>query len=183
MIYKNYNEKKAAQAAGLLLRNAGGEMDYYVLTKILYIAERESLRKWNKLMFGGNLVSMEHGPVHGSILDSARHKDSTSLYWVKHISVPQDNIIRLVDYSIEDDEMSNREIRLLNDLYEQFGNYSFKDMYKYVHEFPEHEDPGTTSIPINVEEILSQLGRSEEEIRSIEDHVHVMNQALSLSSK
>ena len=39
MINYNYNEKKATQAAGVLLKKVEGEMDYYLLTKILYIAE------------------------------------------------------------------------------------------------------------------------------------------------
>ena len=174
MIYYPYNEIKATQAAGVLLRKAGGEMDYYLLTKMLYIAERESLRKWNRVMFGGNLASMPHGPVHSSILDSARYKDTTTKYWMDNISKPEYYTIHLINKPLEDDELSEREVNLLTNIYEEFKDFDFDNMKKLTHAFPEYEDPGESSLPINIETILHIFKKTDNEIECIEANASLM---------
>jgi uncharacterized phage-associated protein len=182
MIHFDYNEKKATQAAVVLLKNAGGRIDYYLLTKMLYIAERESLKRWNRVMFGGKLASMEFGPAHSSILDSSKYKDMTTKYWMENIEKPSsDNVVIFKDTNIDDEELSQREINLLNDLYIKYRDFDFHDMKKLTHEFPEYENT-KSSIPISVDDILQKaFNRNTEVIEKIEANANLMNYIHSIA--
>lgn len=120
-------------------------------------------------MFGGNLSSMEYGPVHSSILDSARYKNTTTKYWMDNITRPEpDNNISLKNYNIEYDELSDREIKVITQLYEKYKDFDFNDMKNLTHTFPEYEDPGKSSLPINIETILHSCKKSNKEIKAVE---------------
>jgi uncharacterized phage-associated protein len=181
LIYYPYNEIKATQAAGVLLKKSGGRMDYYLLTKMLYIAERESLKKWIRAMFGGILASMPHGPVHSSILDSARYKDTTTKYWMDNISKPEYNVIHLLITTLDDNELSEREVKLLNKVYEDFKDFDFDDLKKLTHAFPEYENPGKSSLPINIDTILHKFKKTDGEIETIEANASLSRSMVSIS--
>lgn len=164
MIHSEYNSIKAAQSAGYLLKKAGGDMDYYVLTKILYLVERYSLLKWRFVMLGGSLASLDHGPIHSNVLDDARHRPCTSNYWIKHIAKPDDlnNIKLKKDTSIG--ELSKRELKLLDALFKEFGNYTFSQMKEYTHKLPEYTDPDNSSLPILHDDIMKKEKMTSDDI-------------------
>ena len=58
-----FDLKKAIEAATMLLSLAGGKMDLYIFVKCLYAAERESLRRFDRPMFGEASFAMKYGPV------------------------------------------------------------------------------------------------------------------------
>ncbi|HTH08426.1 MAG TPA: Panacea domain-containing protein, partial [Acidovorax sp.] len=58
-----FNERKAAQAAACLLHKAGGSLSVLKLMKLMYLAERRSLKKYGDTITGDAFVSMPHGPV------------------------------------------------------------------------------------------------------------------------
>ena len=64
-----FNEKRTAQAAAFMLHSAGGRLPLLKLMKLLYLAERESLRLFGEPISGDKLVSMPHGPVLSKTLD------------------------------------------------------------------------------------------------------------------
>ena len=57
------NERKVSQMAAYFLYKRGGRMSHLKLMKLLYLADRESLRLYGLSMTGDCLVSMPHGPV------------------------------------------------------------------------------------------------------------------------
>jgi uncharacterized phage-associated protein len=63
MIEFEYSEKKAMQLSALLLKMNGGRMNYTKLIKLLYIIEREAMRRWDSPVIGDQYVSMANGPV------------------------------------------------------------------------------------------------------------------------
>ena len=67
--YSLFNERKAAQAAAYLLCKAGGSLNVLKLVKLMYLAERESLRRYGETITGDALVSMRNGPVLSATLD------------------------------------------------------------------------------------------------------------------
>ncbi len=69
MLRFQFSCTKAAQAAAVLLKRAGGSMDKYIFIKMLYIADRESMGRWGEPITGDSAVSMEHGPVLSTIYD------------------------------------------------------------------------------------------------------------------
>lgn len=57
-----YDERKAADAAVYLLKQAAGAIHVPVLERLMYLAERESFRRHGLPLTGDSLVSFESGP-------------------------------------------------------------------------------------------------------------------------
>ena len=57
------NEKQLVEAAARLIAFEGGTINYTKLLKLLYIADRESLRRHHTSISGDAYVSMNAGPV------------------------------------------------------------------------------------------------------------------------
>ena len=58
-----FSERKVTEAAGYLLRLAGGQEFHMKLLKLLYIADRTALARWGFFLSEDSHVSMEYGPV------------------------------------------------------------------------------------------------------------------------
>jgi hypothetical protein len=69
-----FDERKAAQVAGRLISQGGGEMNYMALLKLLYLIDREALLRWGKTITGDKIVAMKHGPVLSRIFDLISQK-------------------------------------------------------------------------------------------------------------
>ena len=69
-----FDERKAAQVAGRLISQGGGEMNYMALLKLLYLIDREALLRWGKTVTGDKIVAMKHGPVLSRIFDLISQK-------------------------------------------------------------------------------------------------------------
>jgi uncharacterized phage-associated protein len=65
-----FNIEKAIQAVAALLHFHGSkEMSYLRMLKLLYIADRETLKETGRPITGDRIVAMEHGPVLSSVYD------------------------------------------------------------------------------------------------------------------
>src|SRR4051812_27718977 len=64
-----FREDKTTQAAALLLKWAGGRMNYMKLIKLLYLADRTALLRWGRPITFARPISMRHGPVLSEVLD------------------------------------------------------------------------------------------------------------------
>src|SRR5437773_97003 len=58
-----FDELKAAQVAAFFLFKSAGQINVLKLTKLMYLAERESYKRYGEPLTGDRLVSMDHGPV------------------------------------------------------------------------------------------------------------------------
>ncbi|MDO9123287.1 MAG: DUF4065 domain-containing protein, partial [Deltaproteobacteria bacterium] len=68
------------------------------------------------------------------------------------------------------DELSEREINLLEQIYQEYKDKDWKEMIDICHKCcPEWEHPGDTSIPIRIEDILKELKKTEREIELIDE--------------
>lgn len=163
-----FQGRKATEAAGILLELAGGGMGRLRLIKLLYIAEREALRRWGRPICGGHYVSMTHGPVLSEVLDlvsqSAWHGSVAT--WNEHIAPGEHPNVVLIK-RIEPAALSEAEVELLNEIHLQFRAMTDGDIWRYVHDprnIPEYEDPNGTSTPINMPTMLTALGLSAAQI-------------------
>ena len=66
-----FNERKTTQMAAYFISHEGGEISKLKLIKLLYLAERESLRQHGRVMTGDRFVAMPYGPVLSMTLDLA----------------------------------------------------------------------------------------------------------------
>ena len=63
MLLPAYDLCKAAQAAAFFAIKSGGVINVLKLSKLMYLAERESMRRYDEPMFFDGLASMPDGPV------------------------------------------------------------------------------------------------------------------------
>ncbi|EPH0069710.1 Panacea domain-containing protein [Acinetobacter baumannii] len=163
-----FDEKKLTQAAAFFLFKANGHLPILKLMKLLYISERESFRKFHRPFIGDSLVSMKHGPVlsitYNVMNGAVRHQE----FWNEWISDRSNNEVALRDKSMirsEDDllELSDNDISLLNNVWQQFGHLSRWDLVDWTHTHcPEWIDPGASSTPIRYDDLFSALGFNQE---------------------
>src|SRR5713226_8143279 len=72
----NFNERKATAAAALLLDREGGSMDYMRLIKLLYLAEREGLKRLGHALVGDTYYALDQGPIASRVLDLCKNPSS-----------------------------------------------------------------------------------------------------------
>lgn len=167
-----FNELKSAQAASLLISLHGGKINYMVLIKLLYLADRQTLLEHGFTITGDSFVSMPRGPVLSRILDlinMGKHKEITP--WFRYVSEPKDYEVKLAEHSpSKRDELSKYEIRILNEIYTKYGSMDKWGLVELMHTLPEWEDPRGSSIPIDPQNILRLEGVSPEKIERFISH-------------
>lgn len=165
-----FDERKAAQAAALLLKLNGGEMKYMKLIKLLYLADREALLTTGRPITGDRFVAMQKGPVLSRLYDLINEEPKSSESpWYDYVSEPQIYSVRLQKAEPDLDELSRFEMGLLARLFEKYKNMDQFDLADLTHVIcPEWRDPEGSLLPITPEDILRAEGKSQEEIERIE---------------
>lgn len=162
-----FSEKRTAQAAAFMLYRAGGRLPLLKLMKLLYLAERESLRKFGEPISGDKLVSMPHGPVLSKTLDLMNGwggEDPNG--WGSWVEDRAEHSVALKDPSMirspEQDllELSNDDLDVLESVWANYGHMGKYELVEYTHSpsIPEWEDPKGSSNPIPVERLLVAVG-------------------------
>lgn len=160
-----FNQEKSTAAAAYMLRLRGGRMSYLKLIKLLYLSDREALNRWGFNITTDRYVSMEHGPVVSNTYDLMISDDVQHEFWAQYITPPLGNYeIALKSDAIPEGQLSRAEERLLSEIYGTFGTWNRWKLRDYTHTLPEWKDPGHSSVPISVREILKAQDCSEEEI-------------------
>ncbi|MEI6424510.1 MAG: Panacea domain-containing protein [Lentisphaerota bacterium] len=182
-----FNQKKSTQAGAYLLKANKGYMDKYLWIKMLYLSDREALKKWNDPITGDAPVSMPYGPALSAIYDLTKG-DCQSLrdYWGKFISNSNDETNQIC--LIKDPgtaELSRAEIQILQSVFNKFSKYTWKQMRDYCHRLPEYEDVGEGSKPLHIDKILKVLGKTSAEIHEFQEMykgIHMAELLLSRSN-
>jgi uncharacterized phage-associated protein len=131
-----FNAKKAVQAAGVLLRAHGKRMSHLRLLKLLYIAERKSIKDDGCPLVGGHFVAMNHGPLHDDVYQLIKGEHRRYSIWAGHVArVGQHDIVLERDTGV--DELSEYEIRLLNTISEENEHLDDFTLAEFTHEFEE----------------------------------------------
>jgi len=164
-----FDEPKAAQAAGHLLRRHGDAMSMLLLMKLLYLSERDSLLKNGRPLTGADLYSLPFGPVPSQVYDLAKGAKVKSASWQKMIQREgtgnDTRVVLLSDPGA--DRLSQFDIQVLDGIDEQFGNrepWALSFLTHDVNVCPEWKDPHGSSAPIRPEDIFRLWGVSKEEI-------------------
>jgi uncharacterized phage-associated protein len=163
-----FNEAKATQAAGCLLRLRGGRMSYMKLIKLLYLVDREALLRWGRPVTTDRYVSMDRGPVLSAILDLINEGPipGTQGIWSEYISEPQGHEVALRKEA-PTDELSRAEEELIAGVFREHGLKSRWELVELVHALPEWQDPNGSAIPISYADILEAAGKSPQEAAAV----------------
>lgn len=152
---------KALQAAAYLLRREPvHEMNYMRLLKVMYCADRESIRSTGRPISGDRFAAMERGPVLSAVLDLIKGTHLRSPDWTRFI-LREDYNVRLVDDPGQA-ALSKFEIETLERVAEENRGRDEWEMVDLTHGFPEwiKNNPGDSSKWIPLEDVLEALGRS-----------------------
>jgi len=146
----------------MLLKQAPGrQMPYLQLLKLLYIADRESLRETMRPVLGGRVVAMSKGPLHSKVYDLIKGQGEDASLW--------SHFIRLDEYDAEladdpgDSELSDYEVELLCRIARDYGRLTEWELVELTHRFAEwaknYPDPNEkTSRRIHLSDILDAVG-------------------------
>ena len=163
-----FHPEKAVEAAAILMKLHGKPMKYLGLLKMLYIADRIALERIEQPITGDHYVSMDYGPVLSGVYDLIKGKpiDDALPLWSEYISPSDKNFVYLVK-DPGNDELCEEEEEILQEVYQTFGHLDPFQVAEWTHDLPEWKDPHGSAIPILVEDILKNVGKSEEEIEEI----------------
>ena len=166
-----FREDKATQAAGVLLRQAGGRMNYMKLIKLLYLADRAALLRRGRPITFDEYVAMKHGPVLSAVLDRINEGDPPDerSYWHRSIRRSGAYEVELGGEDFNPDRLSDAEEELLLEVFGEYGGMDRWELVELLHDtLPEWTDPGPTSVPISYRDILKAGGRTDAEVGELE---------------
>lgn len=168
-----FHSKKAVEAAALLLKLHGKPMKYLALLKMLYISDRIALERMDQPITGDDFVSMKYGPVLSGVYDLIKNQeiDDALSIWQKFISHDDNDkkfLVLLEEPEIE--ELCEEEEDIIKEVYQEFGQIDPFAVAEWTHNFDEWQDPKRFNkqvIPISINDILKNVGKTEEEIEMI----------------
>lgn len=165
---KWFNARKAAQVAAFFAQKAGGTINVLKLTKLIYLADRRHMERYDFPILGDELVSMPHGPVNSMTYNYIGGYVNDSSGWAEFITDRANYCVGLVraDLCHDDfDELSDAEIGSMQDVWTQFGSMGQYQIRDWTHAHcPEWEDPNGSSNPIPYERVYKYLGKPNPEM-------------------
>jgi len=158
------DEAKAVQVAARLITLAGGRENYTKLIKLIYIADRESISRWDHSLTWDEYWSLKEGPIVSGIMDRIRGtvRSQHATLWEQYIRTEGYEVV------LERDPGASRlapvEEALLAELTDKFRDHDWRAMIRHVHGFDEYKEPDTENgrKPIYYVDILKAVGREEE---------------------
>lgn len=159
-----YNDRKAAQISAYFALRSGGRINVLKLIKLVYLAQRSFVEKYDALMLYEKLVSMDNGPVNSLTLNHINGLAPDG-GWAEFITDRDNNEVGLATQAITEDdldELSRAELAVLAETWEKFGHMTQWELVELTHrECGEWEDPRGSSTPIPYERLLKALGKSD----------------------
>jgi uncharacterized phage-associated protein len=156
-----FDSTKTIQAAMYLLDlEPGKQMDMLRLMKLMYMADRESIREKRRPISGDEYFSMEHGPVLSAFYNLIK-KHIVGSEWANRVN-REGNRLTLREGALETGRLSKYERRKLREVSEQCrgkGTWTVRDL---THDFPEWTDPGKSSLSIPLPRVVRVVGLGDE---------------------
>ena len=171
-----FEEKKTAQAAAHLLRRHGGDMPYFNLIKLLYLADRHALIEEGYPITGDRPVSMPHGPVLSRVYDLIKNADGA--VWPEFVTEPEGWTVRATGCT-EIGKLSEYDTDVLDEVYDEFGRLDWWKLREITHQLPEWRDPQGSSSPIDPADILRAAGLDEQRIADVSAQVEAVRAFLA----
>lgn len=153
---------KAIQATAYLLRRETcREMNYMRLIKILYIADRESIRHTGRPITGDRVIAMKQGPVLSETFDLIKGSHLRGPEWARFIQRDEYNIRLIGEPGLAN--LSRFDVETLERIAEEHRSHDTWEMVEFTHAFPEWQknNPGDSMMKwIPFTDIFEALGRT-----------------------
>ena len=170
-----FDAEKAVQAACVLLEVEGGRMSYFRLLKLLYIADRQSMKETGFPITMSHSSALPHGPIQSEIYDLIKGSRTDVSKWSSHVRTHGYQVIAIPDSDPGRGKLSRYEVRKLRDVTEMHEAIGDWELAGITHEFgefikhrPDSKDSAASN-PIPLGDILDEVGRKEEKDAILED--------------
>jgi uncharacterized phage-associated protein len=177
-----FNEKKATQLAAAFIAHSGGVLNHMKLIKLMYLADRTALLRWERPITGDAYFALKHGPILSatySMISDGQTPNADS-YWFHYISESVGYEVSLLQPCPADD-LSEAEEAVIKEVFAQYGDFEKWALVRHLHHvLPEWQDPGESAFPIPFESILKGEGWSPQEISRLQADVADLNAVQAL---
>lgn len=157
--------KKATQAVARLIHASGQAIDYLRISKLIYLADRESICSREIPIVGGHYYSMRLGPTIGEVMTFVNTRKAPD--WKDTIKPRIGNKVGLL-HAPRFDALSDSELAILDSVVEFHSRRTTEELVDWCHAHcPEFEQVSQGRRPIEVETILKSFKKSGKEIQKI----------------
>lgn len=177
-----YNPITAAQLiAYLALKTEGKIINVLKAIKLVYLADRESIKQWGVPILDENRYSMRHGPVNSLTYAHINGEyDLDACGWSAYLEDREDHLVAVKNNIFVHDlnELSEADIQCLDAVWEKFGNMNQWQLVDWTHDgknVPEWEDPNESSKIIPLERIMRVVGvkDSDAQVQLLKGHSEI----------
>ncbi|MEM9709723.1 MAG: Panacea domain-containing protein [Pseudomonadota bacterium] len=163
----SYNPQKAAQTVAYLsLKNNRRPLNILKAVKLVYLADRESVRRFGFPIQDETHYSMPQGPVNSTTYRHLRGEvpPDQENGWGDVLSDRHNHKVGLANDEIDADdldELSDADIAVLDAVWNEFGGMNQWQLVDWTHDannVPEWEDPNGSSNPIPLRRMMDALG-------------------------
>lgn len=163
----SYDPRKAAQTiAYFAVKNGRNPLNILKAVKLVYLADRESVRRYGFPIQDEPHYSLPHGPVNSTTYEFMKGEvpPHRSGGWGEFLTDRANHRIGLRDRDIDPDnldELSDADIAVLDDIWDRFGHMDQWQLVDWTHDphnVPEWEDPNGSSQPIPLRRMMDALG-------------------------
>lgn len=184
MIRFAFDAQKIIQIIDFLVARNSFSLNYTKMIKLLYIADKEALSKHDIVITGDRYCSMKSGPVLSGVFDLIKgiySNPKVQELWNEHFNTIGLNVVSKTKTPLEYDKLSDFETDLLTSIDAEYKHKDYGYMINLTHDkkkysevrWKEAEKMGT-SLPLGIEDILKNLGRTDEEIEELEKETNAI---------
>ncbi|MBX3597853.1 MAG: SocA family protein [Rhizobiaceae bacterium] len=168
----SYQPRKAAQLiAALIIQSGLKSLNILKAVKLVYLVDRESIKRFGLPILEEQRVSMRLGPVNSVTYSHLNGEyDLSACGWSDVLRDRANHMIALADSSmrIDDlDELSDADLECVNTVLSEFGHMDKWQLVDWTHDpnnIPEWEDPDGGSTVIPLRRIMQAAG-----LRNVDD--------------
>lgn len=160
----SFKKARTIQALYYLVKK-NESMHYLKLGLLMYVADREAFTRWQETITGDRHKRLFVGPVGKNVLEILENPKESTDGVLRKIN---DDIV--VNKNIELDQLSIREIELLEEVDNKFKACSYEELSEYCKTFKEWENPSTTILTTITDLMMFEAvfeDRSEEEKKDL----------------
>ena len=173
-----FNEEKTTQLALYLLSKTNAGMSYLKIIKLMYLCDREMIKRYNKPITGDRYVAMKLGPVlsytfqliRTTDFDFKRRDEKEYLTeWPTHITTNKYNVEIKDSSLLNDNSFDSNEKECINYVVGKFIDYDPWGLVDYTHDnCPEWKHPEPYRVmDISILDIAIALEKIDEDFKRI----------------
>ncbi len=161
-----YDPRKAAQLIAYLISKSGsGRLNVLKAIKLVYLVDRESLKRFGFPVLEERRCAMPRGPVNSKTYSYVNGEcDPDEAGWSEFLRDRENHDIALANAQTTIDmldELSDADTECADAVWAEFGHMNQWELCDWTHDprnVPEWEDPNGGSNPIPVQRIMRAVG-------------------------